>query len=128
MGKQKQTKTNQTYLELFYMSPGTVNARMIADAVKEPEGMELELWEEMNILEIKLLSGNHMDLEPVNANFKDPTDREFLEKYKIQTIYAVTICEEDLDVVKSYFGRIVSELGGFLCTDSPDFEPFYTAP
>lgn len=118
-------KPEKVYIDLFYMTPLEVSAKDIAALLQENKDFQVELWEQMNILEMELLSGNSVDFEPVDANFKDPSDAAFLKNRGIRTIFAINLCEDDLNSLVPYFEGIVDKYSGFVCADSADFNPVY---
>lgn len=129
MEKKKSFKSNQKiikkYLNLFYMTPKQIEAKNIARFLETIQGSNVELWEAVNVLEITLSNENAVAFEPIDVDFKDPSDASFVKNRGIQTIFALSILESDLDEVTSYFHKIIDEFGGFLCTDSSDFQPTY---
>lgn len=125
--KKKFNDSNQAtnYLDLLYMTPSVVNAKDIADFIKETNEITVDLWEEMNVLEIELRNHNTIDFEPVDMNFKDPSDAAFVKNRGIKTVFAVSLEEEDFAAVKACFEKIINKFSGFLCSDSADFNPVY---
>lgn len=130
MSKNKSTPNQKThtkrYLDLLYMTPNLITAKDIAKQLEQMENLKVELWGEMNILELELSNGNTVDIEPVDNNFKDSSDAAFVKNRGIQTIFAITLDNDDLTEVVGCFENIIGNLSGFLCTDSEDFTPFYT--
>lgn len=120
---QKNSKT-QIITDWFYMSAADVHAKEISDLLKANGYNEVELWEEMNILQIETPGNKCIDFEPVTYRWKDPADAAFIKERNIKTIFAVTV-EESLDSFQPLLKLILNEWGGFLCADSPDFKPLY---
>lgn len=129
MANKKQTKVSskpdKKYLDLLYMTPSTLKARDLAELLKDFKGITVELWEEMNVLELELVSQNTIDFEPLDINFKDPSDAAFVKNRNINSIFAINLAEEDLPTIKACFEQIISQFSGFLCLDSEDFKPIY---
>lgn len=123
--KSNDSEPVENYLDLLYMTPSLVSAKDIADFLKETNEFMVDLWEEMNVLEIELSNHNTVDFEPVNINFKDPSDAAFVKNRGIKTVFAVNLVEADLAAVKVCFEKIINQFSGFLCTDSADFNPVY---
>lgn len=121
--KQDNNKPSREFLDLFYMTPSVVEAKDIADLLKENTDIAIELWPEMNVLEIELINKNTVDFEPLSVNFKDPSDLAFVKNRKIRTIFGINLAEEDLGKVRRLFEQIIDRFSGFLCTDSSDFQP-----
>jgi hypothetical protein len=116
-------KPTRRYLDLFYMSPSELRAKNIADLLQDQKDLKIELWPEMNVLELELSNRNTVDFEALSVEFKDPSDLAFIRNRKIRTIFSVNLAEEDLAVVKRLFELIIGRFSGFLCTDSADFQP-----
>lgn len=118
-------KEVENYLELFYMTPSTVNAKDIVDLLQSDSKLKLQLWEEMNVLELELPGESFVDFEPVEPIFKDPSDSAFVKNRNISTIFAININESALQSAIPYFEQIIEHFGGFVCSDSADFQPVY---
>ncbi|HHV09376.1 MAG TPA: hypothetical protein GXX75_03730 [Clostridiales bacterium] len=117
-------KVIKKYIDLLFMTPSEVNAKEIAALLQE-NGLSTQLWEEMDVLEIELPNKNSVDFEPIEPDFKDPSDASFIKNRNIKTIFAITVCEEDIKAVTPYFERLVEKYSGFVCGDSDDFQPVY---
>ena len=122
--KASDQKAVKNYLNLFYMTPNEVCAKDIAESFQADKGLVIELWEAMNVLELELSNQNIIDFEPVEASFRDPSDASFIKNRNIKTIFGIMLCDTDLTSVIPYFEQLVDEFGGFVCTDSDNFNPF----
>lgn len=109
----------------FYMIPNEVTAKMISDLIKLQSNVQVDLWEEMNILQLELANKLTVDFEPMKIDFKDPSDAAFVKNRNIKTIFAMTIEEEAFKEMKVIFKLLFSEWDGFICADSDDFKPIY---
>ena len=118
-------KTVKNYLNLFYMTPSEVCAKDIAESFQADKGLVIELWEAMNVLEMVLSDQNFIYFEPVEASFRDPSDASFIKNRHIKTIFGITLFDTDLTSAILYFEQIVDRFGGFVCTDSDNFNPFH---
>jgi hypothetical protein len=128
MANKKNNSTHTTekkYIDLFYMTPSEVSAKDIASLIQEEANIKVELWEAMNILELELSNQNSVDFEPMEVSFKAPSDVAFVKNRNIKTIFAITLCETDLNSIMPLFERIIEKHSGFLCADSEDFSPVY---
>lgn len=131
-GKGTAAKTAGTVLgrekeitDWFYMTPKDVTAKMIADLIKKQGIVQVDLWEEMNILQLELADKTTADFEPVIIDFKDPSDAAFVKNRNIRTIFEVTVEENALPEMKPVLKLIFQEWGGFFCADTDDFHPIY---
>ena len=118
-------KEIKNYIDLLYMTPSQINVKELATLLQENQGITVEVWEEMNVIEVELGNENSVDFELIDKDFKEPSDVSFVRNRNIQTIFAINMCEEDLDMVSEYFEAIVAKYNGFLCADSEDFYPVY---
>jgi hypothetical protein len=124
-GKNSDLKPEKKYIDLLYMTPSEVSARDIAEVFGDGGEVTVQLWEEMNVLELELSNQNSIDFEPLGTSFKDPSDAAFVKNRGIKTIFAVNLCESDLKNAAPYFERLVGRFSGFMCADSEDFTPVY---
>lgn len=118
-------KIAKSYIDLLYMTQSEVYAKDIAALLTDLDQINVELWEDMNILELELSNHNSVDFEPLDINFKNPSDAAFVKNRNIKTIFSIQLCEDDLENVIPYFKKIVEAFSGFLCADSEDFTPVY---
>lgn len=123
--KNQTQKETKKYIDLLYMTPSQISAKELSTLLKENKELSVELWEEFNVLELEFHNENSVDIEIINTPFKDPSDASFVKNRNIQTIFALKLCEEDLDELVKYFEIVIVQLGGFLCADSDDFNPVY---
>lgn len=107
----------------FFMSSKEVNVRMIYDAIKEPTTISMEIWEDLNILEIELSEKESIDFEPLKPYFKDEVGDAFLKEHQVQTLFMVTFPPEHYEKVAELMRLILSKCEGFFCADSEDFTP-----
>lgn len=111
----------------FYMTPSEINAKSIAQLIEAECDTPVELWEEMNILQIELSNKVTIDFEPMGLNFKDSSDMEFINSRNIHTIFTVYIASGVLeDEFKNILKVILNRWEGFLCADSQEFQPAYS--
>ncbi len=127
--KKKQKKTEQKpiikYLSLLYMTPSQIRAKDIATLLQNIDGIHVEVWNEMNILELELSNANSVDFEALELSFSNPMEEAFVKDHNIQTIFSIQLREEDYPIVKPLFEKIVEEYRGFLCADTENFQPVF---
>lgn len=124
--KNLKQKIEKEYVDLFYMTSMEVSAKDIAELFQNTAGITVQLWEEMNVLELELPSENSIDFEPLEPSFKEPGDAAFIKNRNIKTIFALNLCEADLQGAIPYFEQITQKYSGFVCMDSQDFKPVYS--
>ncbi len=118
-------KVVKNYIDLFYMTSSEVRAKDLAEVMQNTPGITVELWDEMNVLELELSNQNSVDFEPVAPSFSDPSDAAFIKNRNIKTIFAVNLCEDDINTLIPIFEKLIDQYLGFLCADSADFKPIY---
>ncbi len=123
--KKSPQKDTKNYIDLLYMTPLELQAKDISILLNDTPNIKLELWEEMNILELELNNQNTVDFEALAVSFKNPSDIAFVKNRNIKTIFVIQLCEEDLNTVAAIFETIIEKFSGFLCADSEDFQPVY---
>lgn len=118
-------KEIQNYIDLLYMSPELITAKDIALLFESTDKLSIQLWEEMNVVELELPNQNSIDFEPLEISFKDPSDAAFVKNRNIKTIFAINMNEADLNSVIPYYEQLVDKFSGFVCADTADFAPVY---
>lgn len=109
-------------VELFFMATEQVSVKQLSGLITD-QSITVELWDELNIMELELSNQNQVDFEMITTGFSEPEDTIFLEKHNIKTIYAVTLEQSDLAIMKPYFAKLVENFGGLVCSDTQDFKP-----
>jgi hypothetical protein len=113
------------YMDLLYMTPNKITTKDIAAIFGGTYGLSIELWAEMDVLELILPNQNSIDFEPVDIAFKDPSDAAFVKNRGIASIYAINLNQDDMQEAIPYFEQLVNKYSGFICADSEDFTPVY---
>ncbi len=122
--KNSQKNTEKTVQnEWFYMTPIEIKASMIAELAKESNFGEIELWEELNILEIVLSDKSSIDFEPQRYGFQDEEDIAFVHARGIKTIFAVTLSQCTIESIKPFIHKLLQKWEGVFCADTLDFNP-----
>lgn len=126
-GKKKEhpKQVTKQYIDLLYMTPSKITAKDIAALFGKTYGLTVELWAEMDVLELILPNQNSIDFEPVDMVLKDPSDAAFVKNRGISAIYSINLCQDDIPEVTPYFEQLVDKYSGFVCADSEDFTPVY---
>lgn len=118
-------KESKTYIDLLYMTPEVKSAKDIATLFENDSTVSVQLWEEMNVLELELVNENSIDFEPLEVAFKDPSDAAFVKNRNIKTIFALSLNEAELNNTIPYFEKLIDNFSGFVCADTVDFTPVY---
>lgn len=118
-------KVMKQYIDLLYMTPLSITAKDIAALFGSTYGLTVELWAEMDVLELILPNQNSIDIESIDAVLQNPSDVAFMKNRGIKTIFAINLCKDDLPEATPYFDQLVAKYSGFVCADSEDFTPVY---
>lgn len=129
--KIKKTKTDATQkkkkniLEYYYMTPECVDAKEMTTLIHTVDEEKIDVWPELNLMEV-VLDSDSLIFQDGRECFIDPLDLEFLEENKIQSIFVVSYEEGDHTKARKIIKEILEAKGGFLCSDTEDFQPMYT--
>ena len=118
-------KKKTKILEYYYMTPEQTNAKEMTTFIKSVDEEKIDVWPELNLMEV-VLDSDSLIFQDGRECFIDPLDLQFLEERKIQSIYVVSYEEGDSAKAKTVIREILKAKGGFICSDTEDFEPMYT--
>lgn len=123
-------KKTPKYLNYYYMSPTELSAKELSAVIlaRVPQYKEqLECWDAAGVIEIELGEKSSIDIEKLPL-FEDEADQKFLKKHQIQSIFSIQLLDDDLEQLKTIFSAVVSDLGGFVCADTENFQPYLISP
>ena len=123
-------KKTPKYLNYYYMSTADLSAKALSTAILNnlPQYKEqLECWDAAGVIEIELGEKSSIDIEKLPL-FEDESDQKFLKKHQIQSIFSIQLLDSDLDSLKAIFTAVTINLGGFVCADTENFQPYLIAP
>ena len=115
-------KKKTKILEYYYMTPEQTDAKELTTLIKSVDEEKIDVWPELNLMEV-VLDRDSLIFQDGRECF---VDLEFLEERKIQSIYVVSYEESDALKAKKVIKEILEAKGGFICSDTEDFEPMYT--
>ena len=118
-------KKKPRILEYYYMTPEQTDAKEMTTLIKSVDEEKIDVWPELNLMEV-VLDSDSLIFQDGRECFIDPLDLQFLEERKIQSIYVVSYEEGDSAKAKTVIREILKAKGGFICSDTEDFEPMYT--
>ncbi|HIU02120.1 MAG TPA: hypothetical protein IAB63_02570 [Candidatus Onthocola gallistercoris] len=122
----KAKQASKHILEFYYMIPAVVTAKELTRTVRCVEEEAVDIWPELNLMEV-VLEHDSLILQDGRECFIDPLDLEFIEENHIQSIFAVSYEEADEAMARKALKDMMTEKGGFLCSDTEDFTPMWTA-
>ena len=118
-------KKKPRIIEYYYMTPEQTDAKEMTTLIKSVDEEKIDVWPELNLMEV-VLDSDSLIFQDGRECFVDPLDLEFLEENKIQSIYVVSYEEGDSAKAKKVIKEILKAKGGFICSDTEDFQPMYT--
>ena len=119
-------KRKKKILEFYYMTQEKTDARELTRLITSVDEEKVDVWPELNLMEV-VLDSDSLIFQDGRECFVDPLDLEFIEERKIQSIYVVSYEEGDDQKARKVIKEILEAKGGFLCSDTEDFEPMFTA-
>ena len=119
-------KKKKRILEYYYMTPEQTDAKELTTLIKSVDEEKIDVWPELNLMEV-VLDSDSLIFQDGRECFVDPLDLQFLEERKIQSIYVVSYEEGDSVKARKAIKEVLEAKGGFICSDTEDFEPMYTA-
>ena len=124
--KNKKPSTPKVPGEWFYMCPGEITVEDLKKALEPVEGIDLEIWKEMGVLEATLCKNEEnygMDFSLLELDLQDDYSNEFLKEHQVKTLFSVSFKPENYDTIKNLMLTIKESLTGFFCGDTDDFTP-----
>lgn len=114
----------KTILEYYYMIPGKTDAKAISLTIESVPEDKIEVWPQLNLMEV-MMTADSLIFQDAMECFEDPLDLEYIKAHEIGTIYQISYDTEDEALVKTVMKEIIEKNGGFICSDTDDFEPTY---
>lgn len=124
MSKKLKNDMRKTFVDCYYMTENEISVRDICEVIKKIKGITYECWEAAGVIEIELEEKCSVDIETLDM-FKSEEDKMFLNKNNIKTIFSIKTDSDHKDKMIEIFRKVVFDLGGFVCSDSDDFKPFW---
>ena len=107
----------------FYFHTEDCPIRTLHAAAMTVPGLDVEIWPDLNVMELTLPNKNFIDFEGSEADFDDEAGKSFLTANKVKTCYLVSVeptCgKEELELLK----ELAQKTGGFFAADTADFQP-----
>lgn len=107
----------------LYMLPEAVTAKELSEKLDFVKKEAVEVWIEANLLEINLESGA-LTIEDMMPDLEGAGDKEQLAKLEVKQVYACEYEMPDRMQVQKIMAHLIQSFGGFLASDTEDFEPF----
>ena len=123
--KRREFESKPKKSEYFLMLEQKTDASKIVTSLREKEYTGLDLWESMGVFAIETKQDSTVDFEEISVEetFTDPSDHAFIKNRNIQSVYSFEATDEEVAKLKAYFKEMIAIFGGFVCSDSEDFQP-----
>ena len=119
-------KRKKKILEFYYMTPEQTDAKELTMLIHSVDEEKVDVWTELNLMEV-VLDSDSLIFQDGRECFVDPLDLEFIEERNVKSIYVVSYEEGDSVKARQVIKEILEAKGGFICSDTEDFEPMFTA-
>lgn len=121
MSKDKK-EVKPVYDSFLYLLPEQISAKEMLEKLDFLPADTLEVWTEVNLLEITTPSGT-MTFEDLMKNLRKD-DLALLEKLSVKQVYACDYSKTDAALVQKIMTVLQTAFGGKLGSDTEDFEPY----
>ena len=111
------------YKSFLYMLPENITAKEMAGKLPFMEREAVEVWTEVNLLELTLENGT-FTFEDMMEDLNGEEDAALLEKLEVKQVYACDYEASDAESVQKIMKCLIETVGGFMASDTEDFEPF----
>ncbi len=122
-GKAAEKVPVKEYKSFLYMLSENITAKELADKLAFMERETIEVWTEVNLLELTLENGT-ITFEDMMEDLSGAEDMVLLEKLKVKQVYACDYEASDAENVQKIMKCLLEAAGGFMASDTEDFEPF----
>lgn len=123
MKKAKPMQQERIFCSALYMMPAAATAKQLAEALDFLPREAVEIWTEVNLLEITLDNGT-LTFEDMMEQLESKEDVQLLKKLQVSQVYACDYEASDREAVCKIMETLIEKYGGFLASNTEDFEPF----
>lgn len=121
--KAKPMQQERSFCSVLYMLPDKVTVKQMAEALDFLPKEAVEIWTEVNLLEITLDNGT-LTFEDMMEQIESKEDVQTLAKLQVSQVYACDYEASDKAAVRKVMETLIEKFGGFLASDTEDFAPF----
>lgn len=109
----------------LYLLPEEISAKQLHDGLDFLEAKQLEVWTELNLLEVTADEGT-ITFEDMRDNLGEE-DTRILAGMGMKKVYAVDYYLSDTGILRKVMETLISKFGGKIGSDTEDFQPFVKA-
>ena len=106
----------------LYLLPEEISAKQLHDGLDFLEAKQLEVWTEINLLEVTADEGT-ITFEDMRDNLGEE-DSGTLAGMGMKKVYAVDYYLSDNGILRKVMETLISKFGGKIGSDTEDFRPF----
>lgn len=106
----------------LYLLPEEISAKQLHDGLDFLEAKQLEVWTELNLLEVTADEGT-ITFEDMRDNLGEE-DFGTLAGMGMKKVYAVDYYLSDNGILRKVMETLISKFGGKIGSDTEDFRPF----
>ena len=106
----------------LYLLPEEISAKQLHDGLDFLEAKQLEVWTEINLLEVTADEGT-ITFEDMRDNLGEE-DSGTLAGMGMKKVYAVDYYLSDNGILRKVMETLISKFGGKIGSDTEDFQPF----
>lgn len=106
----------------LYLLPEEISAKQLHDGLDFLEAKQLEIWTEINLLEVTADEGT-ITFEDMRDNLGEE-DSGTLAGMGMKKVYAVDYYLSDNGILRKVMETLLSKFGGKIGSDTEDFQPF----
>lgn len=110
--------------EYYYFSDRALDARALQAAVPEAFREATDIWPDLNLMEV-VMDYDSLIFQDAKECFVDPEDLKFFKEQGIRAWYDISFDAADIKKVRSVMKAVMETCGGWIGSDTDDFEPSY---
>lgn len=106
----------------LYLLPEEISAKQLHDGLDFLEAKQLEVWTELNLLEVTVDEGT-ITFEDMRDNLGEE-DFGILAGMGMKKVYAVDYYLSDNGILRKVMETLIAKFGGKIGSDTENFQPF----
>ena len=112
-------------VEYYYFLKEELPVKQLQLAVGDDYFDKADVWPELNLMEV-VMDFDSLIFQDADDCFVDPEDIRDLEAMGVRKKYQISFDAADIEKVRDVMSRIMTAVGGVICSDTDDFQPSYT--
>ena len=112
-------------VEYYYFLKEALPVKQLQLAVGDDYFDKADVWPELNLMEV-VMDFDSLIFQDADDCFVDPEDIRDLEAMGVRKKYQISFDAADIEKVRDVMSRIMTAVGGVICSDTDDFQPSYT--